>query len=107
MALTIRMQRFGANNAPYYRIVVAESKFRRDGRFVEIVGTYDPRNKNSFKQYQLKLDRIDYWIQHGAQPSETVASLIRKERRRAPAPQEEASAPADPAHEAATSSPTA
>ncbi|MDX2110751.1 MAG: 30S ribosomal protein S16 [Verrucomicrobiota bacterium] len=85
MSLKIRLQRHGANNAPHYRVVVAESRFKRDGRFVEIVGTYDPRNKNQFKQSAIKLDRIDYWVKQGATASETVTTLIKKARRMAPA----------------------
>lgn len=92
MAVKIRMQRHGTNNAPFYRVVVAESTFKRNGRFVEIVGTYDPRNKDAAKQYNLKLDRVEYWLGVGAQPSDTVKSLIKKARRSAAA-----SAPAETA----------
>jgi small subunit ribosomal protein S16 len=88
MALKIRLQRGGATHAPHYRVVVADSRSRRDGRFVEIIGTYDPRNKSEDKQVNIKLDRADYWVGVGAQPSDTVRSLIKKVRRNAP--QEEA-----------------
>ena len=85
MALKIRMQRGGATHSPYYRIVVAESRSPRNGRFVEKVGTYDPKNKKQDLQIQLEIERIDYWLSVGAQPSDTVRSLIRKARKAAPA----------------------
>lgn len=85
MALRIRLQRHGNKHRPFYRVVVAEAAARRDGRFVELLGTYDPQNKADEKQSSLKLDRVDYWVGVGAKPTETVASLIRKARREAPA----------------------
>jgi small subunit ribosomal protein S16 len=66
----------GAKKKPFYRIVVAEKRSKRDGRFVEALGYYDPcRNPASVK---LNRERINYWIERGAQPSETVRSLIKK-----------------------------
>ena len=85
MALKIRLQRGGATHAPYYRVVVAESRSPRNGRFVEKVGTYDPKNKKQDLQIQLETERVDYWLSVGAQPSDTVRSLIRKARKAAPA----------------------
>jgi small subunit ribosomal protein S16 len=81
MAVKIRMQRGGATHNPHYRVVVTDVRSRRDGRFVEKVGTYDPKNKDQNKQYDLNLDRVDYWLSVGAQPSDTVRSLIKKVRR--------------------------
>lgn len=81
MALKIRLQRHGSRNAPFYRMVVAESSARRDGRFVELLGTYNPRVSNDAELFNLKLDRIDYWTSVGAKPSETAASLIKKARK--------------------------
>lgn len=81
MAVKIRMQRGGATHNPHYRVVVTDVRSRRDGRFVEKVGTYDPKNKDQNKQYDLNLDRVDYWLGVGAQPSDTVRSLIKKVRR--------------------------
>jgi small subunit ribosomal protein S16 len=81
MAVKIRLQRGGAKHKPFYRMVVADSRSRRDGRFVEIVGTYDPCNKDADKQLNLKLDRTDYWVSVGAQPSDTARALINKARR--------------------------
>ncbi len=85
MAVKIRLQRGGAKHAPYYRVVVADSRKTRDGRFVEKVGIYDPKNKVEDKQLELVLDRIDYWLSVGAQPSDTVRSLIKRARKHAPA----------------------
>lgn len=83
MAVKIRLQRFGSKKKPYYRIVAADSRFPRDGRFLEQVGTYNPMVKPegiSFVQ-----DRLDYWLSVGAQPSSTVASLVRRHKRTADA----------------------
>lgn len=81
MAVKIRLQRGGSTHAPHYRVVVADGRARRDGRFVERVGTYDPCNKEEEQQLDLNLERVDYWLSVGAQPSDTVKSLIRKWRR--------------------------
>lgn len=74
--LRIRLTRHGAKKDPHYRVVVAEKRDPRDGRFVEIVGFYNPAKQPV--RLKLELDRIDYWIKQGAQPSETVRSLINK-----------------------------
>ncbi|MBV9491655.1 MAG: 30S ribosomal protein S16 [Verrucomicrobia bacterium] len=81
MAVSIRLRREGAKNRPYYRVVVADKRSPRDGKFIEVVGTYDPRQPG--ENYALNLERTEYWLKHGAQPSETVASFIRKARRKA------------------------
>ena len=73
----------GQKNRPYFRVVVTDKLSPRDGRFLELVGTYDPMGKN--EGMKLKLDRIDHWIGRGAKASETVASFIRKARRAAKA----------------------
>ena len=86
MALKIRLQRGGSNHKPHYRMVVAESAKPRDGRFVEILGTYDPRNSNQGAQIALKLDRVDHWVGVGALPSDTCRALIKKARKATPAP---------------------
>ena len=85
MAVKIRLQRGGAKHAPHYRVVVADERARRDGRCVERIGTYDPANKLEEKQVSLQMDRVDYWLGVGAQPSDTVRALIKKERRKQPA----------------------
>ena len=71
-------------------MVVTEAAARRDGRFVEILGTYEPQAKRTEDELKLKLDRVDYWKSVGAKPSDTAASLIRKARREAPAEKAEA-----------------
>ncbi|NDV62772.1 30S ribosomal protein S16 [Puniceicoccales bacterium CK1056] len=81
MAVKIRMQRGGATHNPHYRVVVTDSRSPRDGRFVEKVGTYDPKNKDASKHINLNLERIDYWVSVGAKPSDTVRSLIKKARK--------------------------
>jgi small subunit ribosomal protein S16 len=76
MAVKIRMKRVGAKNKPVFRIVVADGRSPRDGKFIEALGTYQPRKKGD--NFSLDLDRIKYWLSKGAQPSETVASFIKK-----------------------------
>jgi len=70
------MKRVGAKNAPYYRIVVADSRSPRDGKFIEEIGTYQPLKKGD--NFQINLERADYWVKNGAQPSDTAASIIKK-----------------------------
>jgi len=84
MALKIRLQRHGASHRPFYRMVVTEALARRDGRFVEVLGTYEPQAKRATDELSVKLDRVDYWKSVGAKPTDTAASLIRKARREAP-----------------------
>lgn len=76
--LRIRLTRRGAKKEPHYRVVVADKKKPRDGRFVEIVGFYNPAWKPV--RLHLELDRVDYWLDKGARPSETVKHLIKKFR---------------------------
>lgn len=84
MALTIRLSRIGAIHKPIYHVVVAEARSRRDGAAVENLGTYSPRAKGA-EALSLKVDRVDYWISKGAQPSDTVKGLV-KQARKAAAP---------------------
>ena len=72
----IRLRRMGAKKAPYYRIVVADSRSPRDGRFIEEIGTYDPMAEDN--KVNVEMDRVDYWIKNGAQPTETVRGLLKK-----------------------------
>jgi small subunit ribosomal protein S16 len=72
--LAIRLARFGAKKKPTYRVVVIERERTRNSRSVEVVGFYNPISK----QVQLKHDRIDHWVKNGAQPSDTVTRLIKK-----------------------------
>lgn len=81
--LAIRLTRQGAKKKPFYRVIVAEKRSKRDGKFVEIVGYYNPCRE----PVELKLDhdRISYWLKCGAQPTDTVRSLIRKSEQQQPA----------------------
>lgn len=71
----IRLARHGAKKKPFYRIVVADSRSPRDGRYIDLVGTYDPLQTPA--AVNLKREKLDKWLQTGAQPTETVAKLIR------------------------------
>lgn len=77
MAVKIRLARHGAKKRPFYRIVVADSESPRDGRFLENVGTYNPLTDPA--DISLKQDRIMYWIEKGAIPTDTVKSILKKE----------------------------
>lgn len=78
MAVKIRLTRLGAKKKPCYRVVIANSTAPRDGKFIEIVGTYDPMlAKENPGRINLKQDRIQYWLSVGAQPTERVARLIK------------------------------
>ena len=76
MAVKIRLARFGAKKKPFYRIVVTDSSFPRDGRFIERVGTYDPRKDPP--EITLEGERIQEWLKKGAKPTETVGQLLKK-----------------------------
>jgi small subunit ribosomal protein S16 len=76
MAVRIRMKRVGAKNSPYFRIVVADSRSPRDGKFIEEIGTYQPLKKGD--NFKMDLERAKYWISKGAQPSDTVASFLKR-----------------------------
>ena len=79
MAVSIRLRREGAKNRPYYRIVVADSHSPRAGKFIEILGTYDP--KQTGQNSSFSVERAEYWISKGAQPSDTVRSLIKMQKK--------------------------
>ena len=72
----IRLRRVGRKKSPIYRIVVADSESPRDGRFIEIIGNYSPRQSD--RAIDLKTERANYWLDNGAQPSDTVRSLLRR-----------------------------
>ncbi|MGQ9687519.1 MAG: 30S ribosomal protein S16 [Desulfobaccales bacterium] len=82
MALRIRLARYGAKKRPFYRIVVSNSESPRDGRFLEIVGTYDPRQDPP--AVTVKEDLLSLWVSRGAQPTDTVASLLKRWQAAAP-----------------------
>ena len=98
MAVSIRLRREGSKNRPYYRVVVTDSRSPRDGKFIEILGTYDPKLTGLNSSFSV--ERAEYWISKGAQPSDTVRSLIKKQKKvvtAAPAsePVRESSEPAE------------
>lgn len=74
MAVVIRFARHGAKRSPFYRVVAADKQYSRDGRHLENLGTYNPKNKVT----HLKSDRIQHWLDQGALPSETVKNLLKK-----------------------------
>jgi len=83
MSVKIRMKRVGAKNAPVFRIVVADSRSPRDGKFIEELGTYLPLKKGD--NVTMNLERANYWLSKGAQPSESVASFIKRANKAAAA----------------------
>ena len=76
MAVKIRLRRMGAKKAPFYRVVVADSRFPRDGRFIEEIGTYNPMTTPA--QISIDADKAKTWIKNGAQPTDTVKALLKK-----------------------------
>ena len=88
MALKIKLQRSGAVHNPIYRIVVAEARGRRDGRFVEKLGTYIPRAQGKQIELTLDVEPADYWKSVGAKPTETVHGLIKRARKEGAQPAE-------------------
>lgn len=76
MAVKIRMTRLGGNKSPFYRVVVADSRSPRDGRFIEILGTYNPLTVP--EEIKINNERANEWIKKGAQPTETVKALLAK-----------------------------
>ncbi|MAW40143.1 MAG: 30S ribosomal protein S16 [Kiritimatiellaceae bacterium] len=78
MAVKMRLRRMGSRNAPFYRVVVQDGRRAPTGRFIETIGWYDPKQEGT--NFSINLDRVEYWTSSGAQPSDTVASLIKKAR---------------------------
>ncbi|MBR4933663.1 MAG: 30S ribosomal protein S16 [Clostridia bacterium] len=76
MAVKIRLRRMGSKKAPFYRVVVADSRYPRDGRFIEEVGYYDPMTEPA--TIKLDTEKVEKWLANGAQPTETVKSIINK-----------------------------
>lgn len=81
MAVKIRLARHGAKKRPYYRIVVADSRCPRDGKFIEEVGRYNPCTEPAMVKFDM--EKVDQWIKNGAQPTDTVASLLKRARENA------------------------
>ncbi|RMG55701.1 MAG: 30S ribosomal protein S16 [Acidobacteria bacterium] len=80
--LAIKLMRMGAKKRPFYRIVVAEKRSRRDGRFVEMLGYYDPGKDPA--EIKIDQERVQFWMQRGAQPTDTVRQLLRRHERATP-----------------------
>jgi small subunit ribosomal protein S16 len=80
MAVSIRLRREGTKNRSFYRVVVADKRSPRDGKFIEAIGNYDPTESGD--NFRLNLERVDYWVKNGAQTSATVASMILKARKK-------------------------
>ncbi|MEI6890897.1 MAG: 30S ribosomal protein S16 [Pontiella sp.] len=76
MAVKIRLRRMGSRNAAFYRVIVQDGRFAPTGRFIETLGWYDPKQEGN--NFSLNLDRVKYWLDNGAQPSDTAKSLIKK-----------------------------
>jgi len=76
MAVKIRLRRMGAKKAPFYRVVVADSRYPRDGRFIEEVGYYDPTKEPSL--IKIDAEKVKKWLGNGAQPTDTVRALLKK-----------------------------
>ena len=76
MAVKIRLRRMGAKKAPFYRVVVADSRYPRDGRFIEEIGYYDPTKAPA--SVQIDAEKAQKWIKNGAQPTDTVKAILKK-----------------------------
>lgn len=83
MAVKIRLRRMGSNKKPFFRVVATDERRPNGGRFLEALGWYDPKKKGT--NYELHLDRVDYWVSKGAIVTDTVCSLVKKGRKQAPA----------------------
>ena len=79
--VSIRLSRAGAKKRPFYHLVVTDSRNRRDGRYIERLGFFNPVGSEKEENLRIDLDRVDYWIGQGAQPSDRVASLIKNQRK--------------------------
>lgn len=79
--VSIRLSRAGAKKRPFYHVVVTDSRNRRDGRYIERVGYFNPVGKDHEENLRIDVERIDYWIGQGAQPSERVSSLLTSHRK--------------------------
>ena len=77
MAVKIRLRRMGAKKAPFYRVVVADSRYPRDGRFIEEIGTYNPMTDPA--EVEIDAEKATKWIKNGAQPTDTVRALLKKQ----------------------------
>ena len=78
MAVKIRLKKTGRKNRPSYRIVATDAHAKRDGKELEVLGHYDPRAADKEKQVDVNLDRVQYWLDVGAQPTDTVAGMLKR-----------------------------
>ncbi len=106
MSVKLRFKRMGRSHGAFFRLSAIDSRSPRDGRVIEELGYYDPRNKDAAKQFVAKLDRCKHWLDHGAVPSETVSSLLKKnglehKQLKLPKPGKPKAVPAAPAAEGA------
>src|SRR3954471_13162201 len=106
MSVKLRLKRFGRTHKAIFRLNAIDSRAPRDGRVIEELGSFNPQEKDKAKQFVAKLDRCQYWLDHGAVPSETVSSLLKKsgvehKSLRLPRPGKPKVAPAAPAAEGA------
>ena len=79
--VSIRLSRAGAKKLPFYHLVVTDSRNRRDGRYIERLGYFNPLGKDHEENLRIDVERVDYWIDQGAQPSDRVASLLKSHRK--------------------------
>jgi small subunit ribosomal protein S16 len=81
--VSIRLSRSGAKKRPFYHLIVTDSRNRRDGRYIERLGFFNPVGKESEENLRIDIERVNYWISQGAQPSDRVASLLKQHRKAA------------------------
>ena len=81
--VSIRLSRAGAKKKPFYHLVVTDSRNRRDGRYIERLGFFNPLGKESEVNLRIDLERVDYWLSHGAQPTDRVKSLLKAHKKAA------------------------
>jgi small subunit ribosomal protein S16 len=79
--VSIRLSRAGAKKRPFYHLIVTDSRNRRDGRYIERLGFFNPLGSDGEENLRIDLERVDYWIGHGAQPSDRVAALLKVQRK--------------------------
>ncbi len=78
MGLKIRLRKQGRTNRPFYRLVLTESQTKRDGKYVEMLGWYNPVQQSDEENFSINADRIDYWVNNGAELSESARSLVKR-----------------------------
>jgi small subunit ribosomal protein S16 len=95
MAVVIRLRRMGGPKKPFFRIVAADERLATDGRFLEVLGWYDPKKKSG-EDFEMRVERVEAWLRRGARISDTVAKILKTARRRpaAATPAADAAAPA-------------